>query len=182
MVVTQSFSESKIDYFLRRSLTYDVTFDPATGRTRATAEVTLTNEAPPSGLSPVILGEVGGPTAPGVAECLLTILTPLDVVGAQDIGDAPMPLTLGSERGLTTAAAFVSVQPGSSTTVRFELDGVLATSPRYELRVGRQPAAFPDAVDVRIAPADGWVIDDAPRTETITLRATTFLSAHFSHN
>ena len=64
-VLTQNASESKIDWYLRRALTYEPTVDLDTGAIEATATVTLTNTAPTSGVSTYILGEEGGPDEGG---------------------------------------------------------------------------------------------------------------------
>ena len=55
-LVTQNASGNKIDYFLRRSVDYQVELDPGSGRLRATATVTLSNDAPASGLPLGVIG------------------------------------------------------------------------------------------------------------------------------
>src|SRR5690606_3382174 len=55
-VVGQDYHGNKIDWFLRRTLTYDVTWDPRTGRYEGTVEVLLQNLAPASGLPHSVIG------------------------------------------------------------------------------------------------------------------------------
>ena len=81
-LVTQNAGENKIDWYLRRSMDYEATVDPRTGAIDATATVTLTNGAPATGVASYIIGEEGGPTAPGENELRVTVYSPHEPVSA----------------------------------------------------------------------------------------------------
>ena len=108
-LVTQNGGENKIDWFQRRALTYEPTFDPATGDVTATATVTITNTAPTSGVSSYIIGEEGGPTAPGENRVHVTLVTPHRLVRALDETGAPLPVNVGREQGFTMITAVLRI-------------------------------------------------------------------------
>jgi hypothetical protein len=168
-LVTQNGSEAKIDWFLDRSLTYDVAVDPGTGKLLASAEVTLVNRAPSSGVASYLIGgDVGSPMPAGVNRTLVTLLSPHVTVAATDDAGQAVPLNLGREvGGLYAASALVEVPPGASTTIRFRLEGAVATSDRYRLVVGHQPTRRPDDVTVRLRTIGGWALEPpGPAQET----------------
>ncbi len=168
-LITQSASESKIDWFLRRTLTYAPTVDPRTGDLTATATVTLTNTAPTTGVSTYILGEETGPTAVGENELRLTLYSPHRPLGAFDADGDRLPVNLGRENGLYAVTVLLEIPSGASATVEVRFEGTLwPTDGTYHLRVGRQPAVVPDQVDVALEGAPGWVVT-APGGGTATL-------------
>jgi UDP-N-acetylmuramyl pentapeptide phosphotransferase/UDP-N-acetylglucosamine-1-phosphate transferase len=155
-LVTQSASESKIDWYLRRELRYEPAVDPATGELQATATVTLTNTAPTSGVSTYILGEDEGPTDVGENELRLTLFTPHQLREVTE-GGSGVGANVGRERGLNGVTVVVELDPGESRTLVFTFGGELPASPgRYALRVGRQPAVTPDLVEVALSGLHGW--------------------------
>ena len=157
-LVTQSASESKIDWFLRRSLTYAPVLDPTTGVLTATATVTLANAAPTTGVSSYIIGEADGPTAVGENELRLTLYSPHRPTGVTDAAGTSLPINIGMEQGLFAVTALVEIPSGQSITLSFRFVGALRPSRGlYELRVGRQPAVAPDAVEVDLEGSAGWV-------------------------
>jgi len=172
-LVTQNAGENKIDWYLRRSLAYAPTFDPATGALTATATVTLTNTIPadfisyrsPRGwskrITSYIKGETGGPTKPGESALRLTIYSPHAPVGVTDADGRSLPVNIGREKGLYAVTVLVELPPQAQATVRFELAGTLPpSSGSYHLQVGRQPAVAPDAVRVTMVGGPGWVLSD----------------------
>jgi hypothetical protein len=157
-VLTQNASESKIDWYLRRSLTYEPTIDPHTGAIEATATVTLTNTAPTSGVSTYILGEDGGPTKVGENELRLTVLSPHRPTSVRDAAGTDLALNIGREKGLYAVTVPVELDSGASTTIEFTFAGfVQPTDGDYRLHVRRQPAVVPDEVSVTVHSAPGWV-------------------------
>ncbi len=163
-VLTQNASESKIDWYLRRSLTYEPTVDPGTGAIEATATVTLTNTAPTTGVSTYILGEETGPTKVGENELRLTVLSPHRPTGVTDAAGEDLPVNIGREKGLYAVTVSVELDSGASTTIEFAFAGLLRpTDGDYRLHVRRQPAVVPDEVAVTVHGVEGWV----PTTEEI---------------
>jgi UDP-N-acetylmuramyl pentapeptide phosphotransferase/UDP-N-acetylglucosamine-1-phosphate transferase len=155
-LVTQNGSQSKIDWYLERSLSYDAVFDPDSGRLQATATVSVTNHAPASGVANYILGTPGGPVDPGQNRIFITILTPHLPTVATDAAGATLPMTLGQEDGLYSATVLLVLDPGAGATVRFSLDGALPPSTSYRLAIGHQATRLPDQVDVALHGSGSW--------------------------
>jgi hypothetical protein len=160
-LVTDNASESKVDWFLRRALDYRLRYDPDSGAAEATVTVTLTNDAPPSGLPDYVLG--GRVTLAGHNRQIVQVYTPLDLVAATVDGRPPPAgrRSLGRP-GNRAHELDVIVPPGSAMTIELRLAGRLAGPPgRWTLDLGRQSAVHPDDVTVTLDVADGWRIDTA---------------------
>ena len=160
-LVTQNGSEAKIDWYLDRSLSYDVALSPGTGKLLATAEVTLVNRAPASGVASYLIGgDVGSPTPAGVNRTVVTLLTPHASVRVTDGSGTAIPVNLGREgAGLYAASVVLEIPPGGTATIRYRLEGAVATSDRYRLVVGHQPTRRPDQVAVRLRTTGGWALE-----------------------
>jgi hypothetical protein len=165
-VTTNNAAGSKIDLFLRRETTYDVSWDPATGATTGTVRVALTNESPASGLPDYVIGNfVGLPT--GTNRTYLSVYSPLDLTGARIDGQ---PATLGSEVELerNVYSTFVDIPPGATVTVELDVTGTAVAGPMYVLDLAQQPLVMPEqftlnvtaAGDLGIAGAVGNAADD----------------------
>nr|MBA2497963.1 DUF4012 domain-containing protein [Acidimicrobiia bacterium] len=152
VVVTQNGSESKIDWFTRRAVAYDVAYDPGNGATTATATVTLTNTAPAEGLPQVVLG--GGVSAAGTARTFVQIHSPLELTGGRVDGEET-GFGGGVEGGVNVYNALVEVPAGATVTVSFDLAGTLAPGD-YRLALGHQATVVPDDVTVDVTMAPGW--------------------------
>ena len=161
-LVTDNASESKIDWFLRRAVDYRLGLDPGTGDADATVTVTLTNDAPPSGLPAYVLGGLVVP--PGFSRQIVQLYTPFDLVGVTVDGRQPPPSVLRSlGRGGNWAHEFdVVVPPKSVTKIEVRLAGRLVVpGGRWTLDLGRQAAAHPDDVTVTLDVAEPWQIVSA---------------------
>jgi hypothetical protein len=159
-LVTDNGSESKVDWFLRRAVDYRVRYDPGSGSAEATVTVTLTNDAPPSGLPPYVLGGLVAP--PGFSRQIVQVYTPLDLMAATVDGRPPPASALRSlgRPGNWAHELDVAIPPKSAATIELRLAGRLAGPPgRWTLDVGRQPAVRPDDVTVTLDVAAGWRID-----------------------
>ena len=162
-LVTQNGGENKIDYFLRRSVDYQVSWDPRTGDTTAVATVTIENQAPARDVNSVIIGgEDGSPTAAGENRIFVTIRTPLEVTGVTDAAGTPMAADLGEQAGMRTVTVVLRIPAESTQTVRIELAGRLAGGPDYRLQLGRQPTGFADEITVSALGATQVVTLDQP--------------------
>ena len=141
-VITQNASGNKIDWFLRRTVDYDVR-PGSDGTVAATLTVTLHNGAPATGLPDYVIGGSGAaPTAPGVNRMILSIYSALDLV------DASIALDAERELGRNVYSAFVDLAPGETRTITVELTGVV--DGEYRVDVHRQPLVVPDDVTVRV--------------------------------
>lgn len=153
VVVTQNGSESKIDWFTRRAVDYEVAYDPDSGATTATATVTLTNTAPADGLPRVVLG--GGVAAAGTARTFVQVHSPLELDGGRVDGEET-GFGGGAEGGVNVYQALVEVPAGATVTVSLDLVGSLAPGGDYRLALGHQATVVPDDVTVDVTLAAGW--------------------------
>lgn len=157
-VTNQNGSSSKIDAFLHRELRYEAAVNPASGRTDALVEVTLRNDAPPSGLPTYVLG---GNVAPeGVNRTYLSVYSPLEFVGAR-LGDQELEMDEETELGRQVYSAYVDVPPQSSVTVRVRLTGRLPArvegdTASVRVDVARQALVHPDEVEIDLRFPDEW--------------------------
>lgn len=171
--VLQDASGSKIDIFLKRTLSYSATFDPATGAVGAEAVVRLRNEAPSSGLPGIIIGDEAGPVRPGENRLYLSLYSPLAFKSAE-LDGRPLLMESGRELGRNVYSAFLLIPPGESVMLRVALVGSLPAGSHYRLDVGGQPAVDGGQLDVevrvpdeRIAATDGLQADgDVARART----------------
>ncbi|MCA1845247.1 MAG: DUF4012 domain-containing protein [Actinobacteria bacterium] len=158
-LVTDNASQSKIDWFLRRAVDYHVRLDPGSGKAEATVKVTLTNDAPASGLPAYVLG--GQVAPPGFSRQIVQVYTPLDLVSAT-VDGRPAATTGLRSLGRSENWAHeldVTVPPTSAMTIELRLAGRLTEpSGHWSLAVDRQPAVRPDDVTVTFDLADGWSI------------------------
>jgi hypothetical protein len=158
-LVTDNASQSKADWFLRRAVDYHLRYDPGSRLADATVKVTLTNDAPPSGLPPYVLG--GDVVPPGHNRQIVQVYSPLDLEAATVDGHPPPPAALRSlgRAGNWAHELDVDVPPRSSITIELRLAGRLGGPPgRWSLDVDRQSAVRPDAVTVTFDVPDGWRI------------------------
>ena len=153
-VVTQNATSTKIEWFLHRTVTYDAAFDPATGHVVATVDLTLRNDAPPSGLPPVVIGGDRPDSPPaGHLRTWLSLYSALDLQSATVDGQ-PLELVAERELGWNVFAQFVTIPPMSSVTIQLRLEGDIAPGPDYRLTVGTQAMAHPDQLTVEFDVGD----------------------------
>jgi hypothetical protein len=172
-VTSQNAGNNKIDVFMRREIAYDVDYDPATGQERATATITLHNDAPTSGLPDYVIADNKDPSTPkGTNRMYLSFYSPFALTGSQ-VDGASMPFESQRELGYHVYSRYLSVPSGGAVTVVLDLAGQLASRVDYELGVGVQPMVSADSVHVVVVPARGWVVagSDGLRTEVDQRRA-----------
>ncbi len=161
-LVTDNGSQSKVDWFLQRAVDYRVRYDPGSGSIEGTVKVTLTNDAPPSGLPPYVLGGLVVP--PGFSRQIVQVYTPLDLMAATVDGRPPPTAALRSlgRSGNWAHELDVAIPPRSAVTMELRLVGrVSGQRGRWTLDVGRQSAVRPDDVTITLDVADEWTIDNA---------------------
>ncbi len=148
---------NKIDYFLRRSVAYDASYDPTSGRVDATATVTLHNDAPSEGFPDYVIGGQVDGSGPGTSAMLVTVYSPLLAASATLDGQT-VGIQHQRELGTNAFTFAVTIAPGSSATLVVELDGSLTPARSYRLAYLTQPAVRNDQLDVHISSAsDDWV-------------------------
>lgn len=159
-VVTQNSGQNKIDWFQRRAIAYDASFEPTTGAIVATASIHLTNTAPSSSALPdYVLGGPGYPVARGHSRSWVSVYSPLRLEGAT-LDGAPIAPDQQTELGRQVYSYFVDVAPGATTVLRLHLRGILPAGTTYRLDVGQQPTITPDRLHVSVA-AGSWSLSSA---------------------
>ncbi|HKN40892.1 MAG TPA: DUF4012 domain-containing protein [Acidimicrobiia bacterium] len=174
-LVTDNASQSKIDWFLRRSVDYHLRYNPGSGSADATVTVTLTNDAPPSGEPAYVLG--GEVAPPGYSRQIVQVYTPLDLVSATVDGRPPPTASVRSlgGRGNWAHELDVAVPPRSAIAIEFHLTGhLVAPGGRLMLDLARQSAVRADHVTVTVDVAGGWRVTggslNGPGTTAMTTR------------
>jgi len=155
-VVTQNAGQSKIDWFQRRAVSYDVRHDPRTGEVDAVATVTITNTAPSSGESELLIGGTNFPEPGPLGRSRLYV----DFWSALDLQAVTIdgkPAGLFRERAYDRNLYWTghTLAPGASATFELHLRGLLEPGAPYRLQLGRQPVIAPHVVDVRVQVPDG---------------------------
>lgn len=138
---------SKLDWFLRRRLTYDVEIDPDTGEATATAEVVLRNTATGEDLGSYFGFRRGG-YRPGQNRQLVSLYSVLPVASMTVDGEAVQPIR-STERGHHVAETYVVIDPGAEVVIEYRLAGRLA-NPGSDPDVRTQPAVVPTEIDVDV--------------------------------
>lgn len=165
-LTTQNAAGNKIDYYLHRSLTYQVTLDPlgtaaVPTQTRIVARVTvrLFNAAPNKGLPPSIIGPYEPGYFPGENRTFLTLYTPLSF-SSVSINGANSGMQMTEELGRFADSAFITIPSRRTATCRLVLGGTvrLRQGGWYELTLGSQPLVRPDKVSISISISPGWEI------------------------
>jgi UDP-N-acetylmuramyl pentapeptide phosphotransferase/UDP-N-acetylglucosamine-1-phosphate transferase len=167
LVTTQNASANKVDYYLRRSLNYQVTVDPASdspqgvsaARVHGTLTVDLVNTAPDHGHSAEALGPYNPSLQPGENRTFLSLYTPL-AVSRGWLDGRPLALEAATELGQHVYSSFVDIPPGATRAVSVALDGTihLNAGAWYALELPRQPALGTDRVTVALDVPSGWQV------------------------
>lgn len=140
---------SKLDSFLQQSMTYRAVVDEHTGQVSADLEIRLRNTLPsPSPLPDDLIGNVRGLPI-GTNRTLLTVYSPLQVVGATVDGKSQAFGTL-PELGWLAHDTPVDVPPGGETVVRIRLAGTVGVSDGYSWAFRPQPLVDTTRVQVEI--------------------------------
>jgi hypothetical protein len=162
-VTSQNTLQNKIDWYLRRSIDYRVSYVPRTGAISATVTVSLDNLAPTTGQTPYVLGVGGKNTTPGENASFVTIYTPWVPTGAMIDGHVLL-LSRSRELGVWADSAFVTIPPGGTTTISVQLSGHLRPGSPYRLTMSRQPMVKPDEMSLTVQLPAGYRFSD-PSTD-----------------
>lgn len=148
-VVTQNAGGNKIDVFLHRTITYTARIDAGSGRVRATAEIELRNDAPPSGEPDYLIANlVDQPT--GTNRSWVSVYSPFDLDGIVVDGEMVEPQA-ETELGRNVWSFVVDIPSRSSRTITVEMVGVVDLSDgRYRFDLLPQTMVHPDSVDVAV--------------------------------
>jgi UDP-N-acetylmuramyl pentapeptide phosphotransferase/UDP-N-acetylglucosamine-1-phosphate transferase len=178
LVTTQNGGGNKIDYYLRRHLTYTLHVDPGSGgraaQLRGRLEVRLDNTAPNAGLPTEVIGPYDARFAPGENRSFVSVYTPLGFTGATLDGEQ-QPLDGTTELHRNVYSTFVSVPAQASRTLSLDVTGTLRLERGgwYRLDLVRQPGLTPDDVTVNIDVPPGWRITEKKGVERVVGRRAT---------
>ena len=153
-VTSQNLGNSKIDAYLRRTITYRARIDPRDGTVSARLVIRLNNDAPAEGLPRIVLGNNRG-LPNGTNLLTLTVHSPLGLRSVR-IGGRTAGVESGEELGLHAYLLPVEVGPGRSTTVTMDLAGGLDLTAGYRLTAVPQPMVHPDVLTADLTTTPGW--------------------------
>ena len=149
-VTNRNANPNKIDAYLSRTITYDVRWNPTTGRVRSVVTVRLTNSLPAGNLPQVVIQDPGG-VPPGTNRTQLSILSALGARSATIDGAVAGIGTQQEYRGVQRHSVLVDVPPNQTRVITMELDGDVAPD-RYVLDWFGQPLVSADRVTVIVRP------------------------------
>ncbi len=173
MVINRNVNPSKIDSYLQRSITDDVTFDPATGEVHTRLQISLTNSAPASGL-PKVVGSPPPGALPGTNRTELAVLTPFRATKAMLDGDPVATGTRADVHGLDRHSILVELAPGQTRVVEIDLQGRVQ-GPDYRLKWIGQALANPETALLSIRSTGAVFTGGDPTASTpLTQGARTF--------
>ena len=166
LVTTGNAAQNKIDYFLQRSLDYDLELFPRGDveeiAARGVLSVALQNTAPATGLPSYIIGSNRPDYAAGENGTFFSAYSPLDL-GEATIDGEVEGFEHQREFGRFVYSKFMRIPAETTATVDLDLSGQLrlGSDGWYELALGTQPSVRPDAADVALHLPDEWRFEDA---------------------
>lgn len=116
-------SAGKIEAFLDTDVRYERRIDPATGYLQGRLTVTLTNNAPSSGLPDYVIGNALG-LPRGTSKPLLGLYAPFRYTAATIDGEA-VGMTVDIEQGWTVMGTSVELAPGQTRVVEMTFEGTI---------------------------------------------------------
>ena len=166
LVTTGNAAQNKIDYFLQRSLDYDLELFPSGDEAEITARgvlsVALENTAPATGLPSYIIGSNRPDYAAGENGTFFSAYSPLEL-GQASVDGEVTGFEQQRELGSFVYSKFLRIPAETTTTVDLDLTGRLRlrSDGWYDLALGTQPSVRPDAADVTLRLPDDWRFADA---------------------
>lgn len=118
-VVVNNTGGNKVDYYLKRSISYDL--GACTGTTRSsTVTVTLHNGAPATGLTPYVAGDQDG--IPGTSVLYFTAYAAVGAhLNSATLNGAPIGMLQFQENGRPSFGNYASIKPGGTATLVLHL-------------------------------------------------------------
>jgi Protein of unknown function (DUF4012) len=157
-VLLNNATGSKIDWYLHRSVSYDVRYDVRTGRVTADATLDLRNDAPASGLPDYVIGNaVPGTGLPrGWSTVYVSLYSAVAVTAVERDGRA-LDVERGTERGLRVTSIWITIPSGGSVRLVARLEGLPGrrSEDGYRLALFTQPGVRPEDVAIRVSARRG---------------------------
>ncbi|MGH2760910.1 MAG: DUF4012 domain-containing protein [Actinomycetota bacterium] len=164
-LVTQNATGNKGDWFLRRSMRYDVRLDPIRRTASTELAVDFRNSAPSSGLPDYVIGAKAGGVERGTNRQILTLVrAAADELRGLQVGADQVTALQGPEGPLRGYRTAVDIRAGGSAEIR-----MTSTIPKavqgtgsdrtYRLHVMPQPVVNADFLEVSIRAPAGWTVE-----------------------
>ena len=154
-VSAQNAGANKLDAYLHQSTTDHVLVNPSTGAVKATVTVSLHNDAPASGLPPIVIDNPDAPgTPPGANYDWLSVYSPLAVTHVTLDGKSAT-LAVGRELGVNVYSLWVLVPSEKTATLTLSLAGTTRPGSTYVLHLRQQPAANPVVFQATVTATEG---------------------------
>lgn len=163
MVVDQNLAANKIDYYLNRSIYYQVQLQPSDNgrdaKLEAHVQVALENRAPSSGLPAVVIGPYDDRFKAGENRTYLSVYSPFPLRSATLNGQDAKTVS-DPDLGRLAHSLTVSVPASQAVAVNMDVGGnvQLGKDGWYRLEILRQPTVHPDHVEASISVPSGWEI------------------------
>jgi Protein of unknown function (DUF4012) len=152
-VVVNNASANKIEWFLHRSVVYDVEYDPTSGDAHAVAQVELRNDAPSQGLPDYVIGNIvpNGELAKGDSRLYVSVYSAMPLQ-SWVISGVPVPFDRATELGRNVTSGWVVVPSKGTVSMKISFDGVVPNggNGRYRLDLFQQPLVRADSVTVSV--------------------------------
>jgi ABC-type transporter Mla MlaB component len=163
-LTTQNTGNNKIDSYLHTSMADNVTYDPSNGVVRSSVIVHLANDAPASGLPPIVIDSPADPNLPaGTNRTWVTLYSPLALTSVS-VDGRPGSASSGRELGVSAYSLYVDVPAHTTVSIRVSLSGVVAARTTLPMTVRLQPSANPETVAVTVTPTGPWRLTGTPGT------------------
>lgn len=174
-VTTSNANPSKVDYFLRRDASVDVSWNPLSGALRTTVTVRLTNDAPAEGLPAYVIGNANG-FPDGTNTVDLAVLSSSKELAEVTVDGLAVPSGTTEDGEHFRHQTRVSVAPGGTVEVRFVLDDDGPPTEELQLFFAGQPALNQSPVPIAVRttgvrPVDGPGVQVRGETVTATVPA-----------
>ena len=169
-VVSNDAGGNALDAYLQRTVAYDASYDPTTGRVVGDVTITLHNAVPSSSLPPDVIGNSLG-LAVGTDRMQLSVYSPLSAT-ATTVDGARVEPTEQSELGWKVSTIQVDIAPGATSTVTVHLEGGIIAG-RYSLVWRPQPLTTPDKLQLQVLDgAAAGIVYTGPLTRTSRIDST----------
>jgi hypothetical protein len=167
---------NKIDAFLHRTISYKAVFAPLTGAVQATAQIVIRNDAPRSGLPPIVIGNASIPA--GNNKMVLAVHSALVLKGLLVDGVATAVET-HEEFGGYSYRFILEVPAGATKELKYELAGQINPGPEYRLDVSAQPMVNPDRYSVTVSDGEQFQASASNQLDIIKGQATGLLPSQW---
>lgn len=161
-VVAENSSGNKIDWYLTKTLRYNVRLDPRSDIARTSLDIDLRNGAPSGGLPDYVIGSKVQGLARGTNRLtLMVVRSARDDLKSFAISGRRTNVLGTAESELHAYRTGVSIPPGGDVHVRSSsvVGGAFfgpSGSRTYRLHVMPQAMAHPDAYEIAFQAAKGW--------------------------